>query len=133
LLYSQLLKVKKIQNKRKKNWHVFRKIINKLNTKKFYLVEPIKKSSSAYHILALIFKTTKFANNFKSVFQSQKIAATFHYVPLHKSLMGKKYCNYSLPLTESIYSRVVRLPLFSEMTKKEIKKISSLIKVFSKK
>ena len=47
--------------------------------------------------------------------------------------MGEKYCNYSLPLTENIYNRVVRLPLFSEMTKKEITKISSLIKVFSNK
>ena len=133
LLYSQLLKVKKIQNKRKTNWLIFRKIVNELSTKKFYLVEPIKKSTSAYHILALIFRTPKLANDFKSIFQKKKIAATFHYVPLHKSIMGKKYCNYSLPLTENIYSRVVRLPLFSEMTKKEITKISSLIKVFSNK
>ena len=133
LLYSQLLKVKKIQNKRKVNWLIFKEIINKLNTKKFYLVEPIKKSTSAFHILALIFRTSKLANDFKSIFQRKKIAATFHYVPLHKSIMGKKYCNYSLPLTENIYDRVVRLPLFSEMTMKEVKKISSLIKVFSKK
>ena len=51
LLYSQLLKVKKIQNKRKTNWLIFKKIVNELSTKKFYLVEPIKKSTSAYHIL----------------------------------------------------------------------------------
>ena len=130
LLYSQLLKVKKIQNIRKKNWGIFNKLINKLDSNKCYLIKSNKKSISAYHILALIFSTTKLANDFKKVFQNKKIAATFHYVPLHQSKMGKKFCNYRLHLTENIYSRVVRLPLYSEMTKQEIIKISSLIKAF---
>ena len=130
LLYSQLLKVKKIQNIRKKNWDIFNKLIDKLDSNKCYLIKSNKKSVSAYHILALIFSTTKLANDFKKVFQNKKIAATFHYVPLHQSKMGKKFCNYRLFLTENIYSRVVRLPLYSEMTKKEIIKISSLIKAF---
>ena len=89
-----------------------------------------KKSTSAYHILGLIFKTTKLANKFKEIFQKKKIAATFHYVPLHQSTMGKKYCNYKLPITENIYDKVVRLPLYSEMTSKELIKISLLIKDF---
>ena len=91
LLYSQLLKIKKIQNIRKKNWFIFKKLIKKLNSQEFYLIEPNNKSTSAYHILGLIFKTTQLANQFKKVFQNEKIAATFHYVPLHKSKMGKKY------------------------------------------
>jgi len=130
LLYSQLLKVKKIQNIRKKNWLIFKKLIEKLNTKKFYLIASSKKSVSAYHILGLIFKTTQLANQFKKTFQKKNVAATFHYVPLHKSKMGKKYCKYKLPITESIYSRVVRLPLYSDMKKNEINKISLLIKNF---
>ena len=78
----------------------------------------------------LIFKTTQLANQFKKIFQNEKIAATFHYVPLHKSKMGKKYCKYKLPITENIYSKVVRLPLFSDMKIREINKISLLIKRF---
>ena len=130
LLYSQLLKIKKIQNIRKKNWLIFKKLIEKLNTRKFYLIASSKKSVSAYHILGLIFKTTQLANQFKKTFQKKNVAATFHYVPLHKSKMGKKYCKYKLPITESIYSRVVRLPLYSDMKKNEINKISLLIKNF---
>jgi dTDP-4-amino-4,6-dideoxygalactose transaminase len=130
LLYSQLLKVKKIQNIRKKNWNTFNQLINRLDSKKLYLIKPRKNSKSAYHILAIIFKTTKLANDFKKIFQKKKIAATFHYVPLHKSTMGKKFCNYKLPITETIYNRVVRLPLFSDITKKEFKKILKAIKEF---
>ena len=131
LLYSQLLKVKKIQKIRKKNWDIFKKLIDQLNTKKFYLVKGNNKSTSAYHILALVFRSTMLANKFKEFIQNKKIAATFHYVPLHKSKMGIKFCKYKLPITENIYSRIVRLPLFSEMKKKEIDKISLLIKTFT--
>ena len=46
--------------------------------------------------------------------------------------MGKKIRKYKLPITENIYNRVVRLPLFPDMTKKEINKIVSLIKIFLK-
>jgi len=130
LLYSQLMKVKKIQNKRKKIWNKFKNLINSLNTKKFYLIKPSYNSTSAYHILALIFESNIEANKFINFFQNKEIAATFHYVPLHKSKMGRKFCKYKLPITENIYSRVVRLPLFSEMSQKEINKISLLIKKF---
>ena len=130
LLYSQLLKVKKIQNIRKRNWSIFNELINELKTEKFYLIKANVQSTSAYHILALIFKTTKLADNFKVISQRKKIAATFHYVPLHKSKMGKKFCTYALPITENIYNRVVRLPLYADMTKQEINKISSLITNF---
>lgn len=130
LLYAQLLKVKKIQHSRKKNWNIFNKLIIKLNTQKFYLIKPSNKLTSTYHILALIFKTSKLANNFIKTLQNKKVAATFHYVPLHKSKMGKKFCNYKLPITEKIYNKIVRLPLYSDMTKQEINKISFLIKNF---
>ena len=65
--------------------------------------------------------------------QKNNIAATFHYVPLHKSKMGKKFCKYKLPVTEKIFNKVVRLPLFSDMTNKEFNKISKLLTKFKKK
>jgi dTDP-4-amino-4,6-dideoxygalactose transaminase len=63
--------------------------------------------------------------------QKNNIAATFHYVPLHESIMGKKFNKKKLPITENIYKRIVRLPLFSDLTKKEINKIEYNIKKFT--
>ena len=131
LLYSQLLKSKKIQYKRKIIWNKFEKLISKLKTNKFYLIKPIEKTISAFHLLVIIFKTKKISDKFKNQLQKNEIAATFHYVPLHKSKMGKKFCKEKLPITESIFNRVVRLPLFSDMNKKEFKKISNSIKKFN--
>ena len=131
LLYSQILKVKKIQLARKNIWKKFNKTINNLNTKKFYLVKPSNNVTSAYHLLVLIFKNNQLANKFKKLMQKNNIAATFHYVPLHNSEMGKKFCKKKLPITESIYKRVVRLPLYSDLKKKECNKIIDILKKFS--
>ena len=60
----------------------------------------------------------------------KEIAATFHYVPLHKSEMGKKFTKQKLPITENIYKKVVRLPLYSSMSSKNYKKIETSIKYF---
>ena len=130
LVYSQITKVKKIYNKRKIIWNKYDKLINNLKSNNFYLVKPIKNSLSSYHILALIFHNLKKANQFRNFMQRKGVAATFHYVPLHKSKMGKKFCNYNLPITENIFKKVVRLPLFSDMTKSEFNKISKKIITF---
>ena len=131
LLYSQMLKAKKIQKKREVIWNKFNKIIANLKSKKFYVVKPILGSVSAYHLFVLIFNSKKLSLNFKNKMQNNNIAATFHYVPLHKSKMGKKFCKYKLPITEEIYNRVVRLPLFSDMTKKELHIIEKNIGKFA--
>ena len=123
LLYSQIKKVKKIQKRREIIWKKYINNINKFKTDDFYLIKPIKNCSSAYHLFVMIFKSLKKSNKFKNKMQKDGIAATFHYVPLHKSKMGKKFCSYRLPITEKIYNRVVRLPLFSDITNKEFKKI----------
>ena len=131
LLYSQILKAKKIQKRRKNLWNKFYKCILDLKTEKFYIIKPLAKSTSAYHLFVLIFKNSKLSHQFKSKMQKSNIAATFHYVPLHKSKMGKKFSNSKLPVTENIYDRIVRLPLFPDMTKKEANKIIKNIREFN--
>ena len=130
LLYSQIKKVKKIQNKRRIIWNRYNRNIKELKTDKFYLIRPIQKCTSAFHLLVLVFKSLKESEKLKEIMQKNGIAATFHYVPLHKSKMGKKFCNYKLPITEKIYNRIVRLPLFSDITEKEFKKILFVLKKF---
>ncbi|WP_240911025.1 dTDP-4-amino-4,6-dideoxygalactose transaminase [Paludisphaera soli] len=53
--------------------------------------------------------------------RSRGVLAVFHYVPLHASPMGRKfgYREGDLPLTEDASRRLLRLPLFHEMTADE--------------
>tara|TARA_Y100001970_G_scaffold267503_1_gene357609 strand:- start:3356 stop:4510 length:1155 start_codon:yes stop_codon:yes gene_type:complete len=130
LLYSQLKKLNFIQKKRKSIWNFFKKALLKLNSNLFTIIEPNKFSKSSYHLFVVIFKTDYLAKNFMKYMQKKGIAATFHYVPLHKSKMANKYFKKKLKVTENIYSRVVRLPLFVGLNKKMIKKIVLNFKKF---
>tara|TARA_B100000700_G_C15024483_1_gene847430 strand:+ start:1033 stop:2199 length:1167 start_codon:yes stop_codon:yes gene_type:complete len=130
LLFSQLKKKNYIQNSRKKIWDRYNQLFKLLNLKDVKIVEPLKNSKSAYHLTALIFKNIKLADKFKIFMIKNGIAATFHYVPLHNSLMGSKFGNKRLNITENIFRKVVRLPLFAGMTNKEIIKIEKKIHLF---
>ena len=50
-----------------------------------------------------------------------EIKAVFHYVPLHSSPMGQRFGKtpQGLPITEDISSRLLRLPLFYDITQGE--------------
>ena len=65
---------------------------------------------------------------------SQGIHAVFHYVPLHSSPMGQKfgYCEGDLPITEDLSNRVVRLPLFYEITEEEQLQVVQAVRQFCK-
>ena len=130
LLLSQLKKIYKIQKLRKNIWLQYKKLIMSLESDKFILIEPQKNIKSTYHILGLIFKNHKLANQFTLYMQKNGIAATFHYVPLHTSNMGKKYNSIKLKVTDHIYKKVVRLPLYPDLTKNEIAKILKTFKNF---
>jgi len=130
LLYSQLKKIVQIQKKRKQIWFKYKNLINKIKSNEFYLIEPMENTTSTYHILGLIFNNQRLSNDFKVWMQKNDIAATFHYVPLHNSLMGKKFNSKRIAITENIYKKVVRLPIYPGMTNNEIAKILKAISVF---
>ena len=130
LLYSQLKKLHKIQRSRKKIWQWFKKEIDKINSNEFYIIKPLKNSISSYHLFVIVFNKKNIARKFMNYMQKNKIAATFHYVPLHMSKMAMKIKKQKLKTSESIYSRIVRLPLFPGMNQKMINKIVFNIKRF---
>ena len=63
---------------------------------------------------------------------SRKILAVIHYVPLHSSPAGMKYGRVSgeLRVTEDISGRLLRLPLYYEMTDEDVEKVVSSVKEF---
>ena len=80
-------------------WKKYKKFIDNLNSNNFYLVEPILNSKSSYHILAIIFNDLKMSDNFQKIYEKNNIAATVHYIPLHKSKKWvKSYVIINCPL-----------------------------------
>jgi dTDP-4-amino-4,6-dideoxygalactose transaminase len=52
------------------------------------------------------------------------VGSTFHYVPLHDSTAGRRYGrSATLPVTESVAARLVRLPLYADLTDDEADRV----------
>lgn len=132
LIYAQLEKISYIQNERKALYKKYLQLFKKINSNLLEIIHNNKLNKSAYHLFVIIFKNELVAKKFKIYLQNQNIAATFHYVPLHKSKMGKKFKIKKLKITENIYKRIVRLPFFCGLKEFELKKIEKVIFNFFK-
>jgi dTDP-4-amino-4,6-dideoxygalactose transaminase len=60
------------------------------------------------------------------------VSAVFHFVPLHTSLMGRRfgYAEGDLPLTEDLSERLLRLPSFAGITEAEQARVADLVEAF---
>ncbi|WP_037320976.1 dTDP-4-amino-4,6-dideoxygalactose transaminase [Salegentibacter sp. Hel_I_6] len=91
---------------------------------------------SNYHCFWLIFNSNKQREFFIQEMENKGIAAYTSYIPLHSSKMGLKfgYNKEDLPVTEDLASRLVRLPLYPDLTLKEVEfVIQSIKEIFKKK
>ncbi len=70
-------------------------------------------------------------NRLISYLGQHSIKAVFHYLPLHQSPWYiKNNPQIRLPVTESVAARLIRLPLFYELTSGEVTFISDIIRQF---
>jgi dTDP-4-amino-4,6-dideoxygalactose transaminase len=60
------------------------------------------------------------------------IAATFHFVPLHRSPMGEAfgYREGDLPVTEDLSGRILRLPSFADITDEEQDRVARRVSAY---
>ena len=88
------------------------------------------------HLFYLLTRTPKERTDLIQYLKRNGISSIFHYTPLHSSPAGKRFCRTGgpMPNTESISERVVRLPLFYEMSDAEADLVVKGLKdFFSKK
>jgi dTDP-4-amino-4,6-dideoxygalactose transaminase len=71
-----------------------------------------------YHMFYILLQSEKVREGLASHLRQRGIQAVSHYVPLHLSPMGRRwgYEDGSLPVTEDLSARLLRLPLFYDLT-----------------
>lgn len=76
---------------------------------------------SNYHIFFLLLKSRQMRDDMMAHLKRAGIQAVFHYIPLHTSAMGQKlgYREGDLPVTEDLSGRLIRLPLFNDITEEQ--------------
>jgi len=70
------------------------------------------------HLFYLLMPSLEARTHLLASLRAQQVLAVFHYLPLHLSEMGRRFGGHEgqCPVTESVADRLVRLPLFFQLS-----------------
>lgn len=130
-LWAQFENLDEIQLRRKKIYIRYYNGLTDLAEKGLIRLPTIPSySESNYHMFYIILKDELLRNKLLKRLKQLKINAVFHYIPFHLSPIGLKlgYNKGDFPLTEDLSNRIVRLPMYYELSDSEIDYIIKKIK-----
>ena len=123
VLYGQLERIKEIQEKRISIWNKYNNYFEKfeqagLVTRPFI---PEYATNNA-HMYYLIFRDSETRDEAIKFYKENEIETPFHYIPLHLSKVGENlgYKKGDLPLTEEYSNRLMRMPMYYDLTEEDM-------------
>ena len=129
MLEAQLERVDEITAARKAiYWRYVNGLADLAEQGKIRLPAIPKDCESNYHLFFLRTRTIKERHELLYNLRQQRIEATFHYVPLHSSPFGRRFCTEELPLTERASRTLIRLPLFPRLTSEAQNRVISTVR-----
>jgi len=135
-LFSQLENAEVITKKRLEKWQYYYNCLGDLENKGF-LRRPIVPKNCVHnaHMFYIILKDEKTRDDLMNYLKDNGVLAIFHYLPLHLSPIGKKlgYKKGYLPITENLSLRLLRLPLFYDLSENDQDIVLSYIFKFASK
>lgn len=134
-LYAQLEVRNQIQSNRKRIWKYYKNSLRKwAHHQEVQLPYVPQSCEPAYHNFYLILPSQKDRENLISHLTKTNIQASFHYLPLHLSEMGKRFGGEKkgCPISENISDRLIRLPFYSGMVEPDQARVVSEIQKWKK-
>ena len=130
-LYSQLENMDKINQKRIDIWNEYHEFFKQFEDviKRPYCPEYCQHNAHMYYLL---FKDLETRTMFIDYMKQNDVSTVFHYIPLHSSPAGQKYCRTygKMDVTNEISDTLVRLPMFYELDDESLKHIINSAKFF---
>ena len=85
------------------------------------------------HLFPLLLPDLESRTRFLAFTREHGVATTFHYIPLHSSPGGERFGTtpFGCPATSEISDRLVRLPLFSDISEDEVGTIIEVARGFT--
>jgi dTDP-4-amino-4,6-dideoxygalactose transaminase len=120
-LYAQLEEMDRISERRREIYQSYRRALKPLEAEGLLQLPVIPEDcDSNYHLFYVILPTAQQRDQILAELKSVGVHAVFHYVPLHSSPKGLELCGpQSLPYTENLSPRLLRLPFYHGMTAEE--------------
>lgn len=122
-LYAQLENMDLITRKRREIYQIYEDRLRPLEMRGLVTLPIIPpECESNYHMFYVVLNSLDERTRLIEHLKAQSILAVFHYVPLHTSPMGMAmgYRAGTLPVTETISERLLRLPMYYEMQESEV-------------
>ncbi|MBF0543592.1 MAG: dTDP-4-amino-4,6-dideoxygalactose transaminase [Candidatus Riflebacteria bacterium] len=132
-LFAQLENSEKITLARTRSFQLYHELLKPLASTGKIRIPPIDDfPTSNGHIFYIITSSLDERTRLLDHLRKSGINGVFHYVPLHSSPAGQKFGrpNGSLRVTEEISERLIRLPLFYEITSEMIESVVKEIESF---
>ncbi len=132
-LFAQLEQAEKIIAARRRIFDLYHRSLRSLEEQQLLRLPCTEDDSVANgHLFYVIARTSEERKRLIEHLDARDILAVIHYVPLHSSPAGRRYGRPSgdLRVTEDLSSRLLRLPLFFEMTDRDVDRVVAAVKEF---
>jgi dTDP-4-amino-4,6-dideoxygalactose transaminase len=133
-LYGQLEKWKQIQKKRENIWKRYHKKLQEWAEENGVMRPSVPNHcEQAYHMYYLLMPSLNARTDFILRLKNSGITTVFHYLALNRSPYARHMaengsCNFDCPVTEDTADKIVRLPFYTSMTRKDQIKVIEEIK-----
>lgn len=134
-LLAQLEQAEKIIHTRRELFAMYYSYLKPLADEKILHLPYVDENDIANgHLFYIITNSPQERNDLMQHLHGRGIEAVFHFIPLHSAPAGKKYCRISgdMSITDRMSRRILRLPLYFEMTEKQVEQVASAIFDFFK-
>jgi dTDP-4-amino-4,6-dideoxygalactose transaminase len=125
-LFGQLESEARIQAARRKIWETYHAELPRWAERHGARLPVVPDGcESGWHMYHLLLPSLERRQQLIAHLRSHDITAVFHYLPLHLSEMGRRLnpTPPSLPVAESSSDRLLRLPLYNDMTAGDVERV----------
>jgi len=132
-LYAQLEMLDAISARRRAIYKFYLEHFLSLATEALLQLPQIpEECRSNYHMFYILLPDRASRDGLMKRLKENGILAVFHYVPLHSSPMGQTfgYHEGDFPVTEDVSGRLLRLPLYYDITEEEQSRVVEQVRAF---
>jgi dTDP-4-amino-4,6-dideoxygalactose transaminase len=124
-LLAQLEKREEIQSRRRHVFESYAAALAPFSELGVSLPSVPDECDPAYHMFYVLMPDKATRDQVMEVMRQEGINPTFHYVPLHSSVAGRRFAarETECPVTDDISDRLMRMPFFNDLTEAQLDRV----------